>query len=65
MLEIVLNSLNFDYGNFEENTGFISRIGEMIISGQNNLSKAAASAAIVANAALENAMNVSYEKMNR
>ena len=65
MLEIVLNSLNFDYGNFEENTGFISRIGEMIISGKNNLSKAAASAAKVANAALENAMNVSYEKMNR
>lgn len=65
MLEIVLNSLNFDYGNFEENTGFISRIGEMIISGKNNLSKAAASAAKAANAALENAMNVSYEKMNR
>ena len=62
MLDIVLGSLNFDYGIFNEDTGFNSKVCDMIVSGKNNLAKAAASAAKSCNETLENAMKGTYIK---
>ncbi len=62
MLDIVLGSLNFDYGIFNEDTGFNSKVCDMIVSGKNNLAKAAASAAKACNETLENAMKSTYTK---
>lgn len=62
MLDIVLKSARCDYGIWNGSTGVINRIGEMVVSGKNNFSKAIASASKTCQSALDRAMQNTYTK---
>ena len=64
MLDIVLDSMTCDYGVWCFGTGVNSRIGEMIVSGKNNFSKAIAVASKTCQNTLDKFMKETYETMN-
>ena len=64
MLEIVLDSVCCDFGIWNASTGIINRMGEMVVSGKNNFSKALASVSKSGQNILDETMKNTYEKMN-
>ena len=64
LLEIVLKSARCDYGIWNGSTGVKNRIGEMIMSGKNNFSKAINSLSKSCQDVLDQAMKESYKYMD-
>lgn len=64
MLDIVLDSMVCDYGVWNFNAGINSKIGEMIVSGKNNFSKAIGMASKTCQTNLDKFMKDTYNQMN-
>ncbi len=64
MLEIVLKSAFVDFGHFYTHIGIVNRIGNMMSSGKNNISKAIASASKAADEALANVSKELSKNLN-